>query len=456
MNVGTEKEDLFSSMPEKKAVITLAIPTVISQIITVIYNMADTFFVGQMDDPNQVAAATLAMPLFMFMTALANLFGIGGASFISRSLGANDREKASHCSSFCIWTAVAAAFIYGVSVLIFLPALLSVLGTNDGTWEYSSEYIFWTIGIGAVPTVLNPELAHLVRSEGYSKQASFGVAFGGILNMGLDPLFIFTFNMKIAGAAIATMISNTAAVIYFFCFIYKIRNVSTITMSPKLYTLKYHIPGEVLAVGLPSFIISMMATISNTVLNNIISTYSNEAVAGMGIAKKIDLMAFAIAQGMTQGTLPLIGYNYTSGNRTRMMSVIKTLLFACLIVSLSGMTILLFTAAPVTRLFIDNAQTVQYGRTFLRIICLACPTTAINFFVITVFQATGKKIQPIILSLLRKGTVDVPLMFLFDHLMGISGIAWATPAADVVALVVSGALVVPYLKKLRMGQVELR
>lgn len=227
-------------------------------------------------------------------------------------------------------------------------------------------------------------------------------------------------------------------------------------MSPKLYTLEDHIPGEVLAVGLPSFIISMMATISNTVLNNIISTYSNEAVAGMGIAKKIDLMAFAIAQGMTQGTLPLIGYNYTSGNRTRMMSVIKTLLYACLVISLSGMTILLLTAAPITRLFIDNAETVQYGRTFLRIICLACPTTAVNFFVITVFQATGKKIQPIILSLLRKGTVDVPLMFLFDHLMGISGIAWATPAADMVALVVSGALVIPYLKKLRMGQVELR
>ena len=453
MNAVAEKDSLFSSMPERKAVVTLAIPTVISQIITVIYNMADTFFVGQLGDPDQVAAATLAMPLFMFMTALANLFGIGGASLISRCLGANEREKASRCSSFCVWTAVAAAFLYGISLIVFLPALLPILGANGGTWKYSSEYIFWTIGIGAVPTVLNPELAHLVRAEGYSKQASFGVAFGGVLNMGLDPLFIFVFRMEITGAAIATMLSNAAAVVYFFCFIHKIRNVSTITVSPKLYTLKDHIPGEVLAVGLPSFIISMMATISNTVLNKIISTCSNEAVAGMGIAKKIDLLAFAIAQGMTQGTLPLIGYNYTSGNRKRMMSVIRTLLFDCLAVSLVGMATLLFTAAPITRLFIDNAETVRYGRIFLRIICLACPTTAVNFFVITVFQATGKKIQPIILSLLRKGTVDVPLMFLFDRLMGISGIAWATPAADVIALVVSGALAIPYLKKLRMRQI---
>lgn len=440
-------------MPVGKAVITLAIPTVISQIITVIYNMADTFFVGQLGDPNQVAAATLAMPLFMVMTALANLFGIGGASLISRCLGANEREKASHCSSFCVWTAVAAAFLYGVVLIVFLPTLLPTLGANSGTWKYSYEYIFWTVGVGAVPTVLNPELAHLVRAEGYSKQASIGVAFGGILNIGLDPLFIFAFRMEITGAAVATMLSNTAAVVYFICFIHKIRNVSTITVSPKLFTLKDHIPGEVLAVGLPSFIISMMATISNAVLNKIISTYSNEAVAGMGIAKKIDLLSFAIAQGMTQGTLPLIGYNYTSGNRKRMMSVIRTLLFDCLAVSLSGMAVLLLTAAPITRLFIDNAEAVRYGRIFLRIICLACPTTAVNFFVITVFQATGKKIQPIILSMLRKGTVDVPLMFLLDRIIGINGIAWATPAADVIALIVSGALAIPYLKKLRMCQV---
>jgi multidrug efflux pump len=206
-------------------------------------------------------------------------------------------------------------------------------------------------------------------------------------------------------------------------------------------------------VGLPSFIISMLATISNTVLNKIISNCSNEAVAGMGIAKKIDLLAFDIAQGMTQGTLPLIGYNYTSGNRKRMMSVIRTLFLDCLAVYFAGMTTLLFTAAPVTRLFIDNAETVRYGRTFLRIICLACPTTAVNFFVITVFQVTGRKIEPIVLSLLRKGTVDVLLMFLFDRLMGINGIAWATPAADGFALIVSGALAIPYLKKLRMQQI---
>ena len=288
-----EKEYLFTAMPVNKAVISLAVPTVISQIITVVYNMADTFFIGQMNDPNQVAAATISMPLFIFMTALANLFGIGGASLISRSLGIGNRKKAASCSSFCIWTAAGAALLYGIAILFLRPCLLPVIGADSKTWNYCSDYIFWTICIGAVPTVLNPALAHLIRSEGYSKQASLGVAFGGILNILLDPLFIFVFDMEIQGAAIATMLSNTAASIYFILFICKKGDGLSIRLSPKCYTLTQHIPADVLSVGLPSFMISMMATVSNTALNRIIATYSTEAVAGMGIAKKIDMLAFA-------------------------------------------------------------------------------------------------------------------------------------------------------------------
>ena len=184
-------------------------------------------------------------------------------------------------------------------------------------------------------------------------------------------------------------------------------------------------------------------------LNKIISADSNEAIAGMGIAKKIDLLAFAIAQGLTQGTLPLIGFNYTSGDRRRMMGVIRALLFSCLAISLSGALLLFWEAKPITRLFIGNAKTVAFGRTYLRILSIACPTTALNFFCITVFQATGKKLRPVLLTMMRKGGLDVPLMFVFDRLLGTAGVAWATPAADAAALAVAAAMLVPYLKKLR-------
>ena len=443
-----DKSTLFSDVPVRKAVLTLAIPTVISQLITVVYNMADTFFIGQLNDPLQVAAATLAMPCFMFLTAFANLFGLGGSSLISRCLGSDEQEKACHTAAFCIWTGIVVALLYGIAILLLEPVLFPILGAKTETWEYLRQYVFWTIGIGAVPTVMNAEFAHLIRSEGYSKQAGFGVALGGVLNIALDPLFIFVFRLNIAGAAIATMLSNVIAMPYFVGFLLRIRKKSVITLNPKLYSVRYKIPSEVITVGLPGFVMTMMSTISNTALNHMVAGYSNTAIAGMGIAKKIDLLAYAIAQDMTQGTLPLIGYNYRSGNLDRMKDAIKTAFAYSLLVAACGTVLLYFFAAPIAGSFISDAETVRYGQHFLKIICLACPTTAVNFMCITVFQAIGKKVQPLFLSLLRKGSLDIVFMLLLNGSMGVSGIAWATPFADWIAFVISMALVIPCLRRL--------
>ena len=355
-----ERSALFSDVPVRKAVLTLAVPTVISQLITVIYNMADTFFIGQLNDPLQVAATTLAMPCFMFLTAFANLFGLGGSSLISRCLGSDEREKARHTAAFCIWTGVAVAFLYGVAILLSEPVLFPVLGAKAETWDYLRQYVFWTIGVGAVPTVMNAEFAHLIRSEGYSRQAGFGVALGGVLNIALDPLFIFAFRLNIAGAAVATMLSNVIAMLYFVTFLLRIRKKSVITLAPKAYSVRCNIPLEVITIGLSGFVMTMMSTISNTALNHMVARYSNTAIAGMGIAKKIDLLAYAIAQGMTQGTLPLIGYNYSSGNMKRMKDAIKAAFAYSLLVASCGTVLLYFFAAPIAGSFISDAETVRY------------------------------------------------------------------------------------------------
>lgn len=446
--MSNDKNTLFTNTPVKNAVLTLAIPTVISQLITVVYNMADTFFVGQLNDPLQVAAATIAMPCYMFLTAFANLFGMGGSSLISRCLGLGDKEKARHTAAFCIWTGVIVSLVYGIIIMLMEPVLFPVLGAKAETWEYLKKYVFWTIGIGAVPTVMNAEFAHLIRSEGYSKPAGFGVALGGILNIALDPLFIFGFQLDIMGAAIATMLSNLIAMLYFIGFLLHIRRKTVITLNPKEYSFQQNIPLEVITVGLPGFVMTMMSTISNTALNHIVAGYSNTAIAGMGIAKKIDLLAYAIAQGMTQGTLPLIGYNYSSGNIKRMKASIKVAFLYSLLVATCGTIFLYFFATPIVGGFISDVETVNYGQKFLKIICLACPTTAINFMVITIFQAIGKKVQPLFLSLLRKGSLDIVFMLLLNQTIGISGIAWATPFADWLAFVISLALIIPCLIKL--------
>ncbi len=440
---------LFCEMPVRRAVLSLAIPTVISQIITVIYNMADTFFIGQLNDPNQVAAATVAMPAFAALTGLANLFGIGGASKIARCLGQQDRETAKRTAAFSIWTAGAAALVYGFVILLTRRWFLPVLGADAQTYDFCSSYVFWTITIGAIPTVLNAALAHLIRAEGYARQAGFGVAFGGILNMALDPIFIFVFRLEITGAAIATMLSNTAAMVYFFRFLYQIRNHTVVTPHPKYYALGNGIAGDVVIGGLPSFLMMLLGCLSNSVLNRLITSYSNEAMAGMGIAKKIDMIAFSVAQGMTQGVLPLIAYHYAAGNRKRMRQSIWVTLADMLLIACTATVTLFCFAGPITRCFIRNGQTVAYGRDFLKVICFTCPSTAVNFMVIMVFQATKQKVQPLILSLLRKGSLDIPLMIALQREVGIRGIAWAVPLADWIALAVALAMFLPYLRKIK-------
>lgn len=444
-----ENTELFESMSTGKAVLTMSIPMVVSQAITIIYNVADTFFVGQMNEPDQVAAITLALPLFYFLTALTNLFGVGGASMVSHYLGLKEDVQAKNCAAFCIWTSVGAAFLYGLVICALRPVLLPFIGADSDTYQYAYQYIFWTITVGAVPTVFNPMIANLIRAEGYSRQASFGVAFGGILNIFLDPVFIFGFKMEIAGAAIATMLSAWAATVYFLAFLFRKRKITVITLNPAYYTVRKTISLQTVVIGLPNFVISFMATLSSAVLNPLVAAYSNEALAGIGIAKKKDLLAFAIAQGMTQGTLPLVSYNYASGDRVRMMKIIKTTLKYGLTIALSGMLLLLVAAAPLSRLFIDESATAAYSKYFLRVIALTCPTTTLTLLTISVFQATGKKVQPIFISTLRKGLLDIPLMLILNHFFQIGGLVWAIPLADLAALMIALILFVPYAKKLR-------
>ena len=452
MRAKQDNTELFERSPISRAVIALVAPTIISQIITVVYNMADTFFIGQMDDPAQVAAATLIMPIFMMLTGFANLFGIGGASLISRCLGLGNREKAKNCAAFSIWGAVAVGIVYGLAVFAALPLLLPFIGADASTYDYCRDYLVWTVTIGGIPTILSACLSHLVRAEGYSKEASIGIALGGIMNIILDPIFIFAMDLGVSGAAIATMLSNVIATLYFVALIYKNRAATVIRFSPRHVSLQYGIPREILLVGIPSFLMMLMGTVSNLCLNKVVVSYSNELLAGMGIAKKIDMLAFAVATGMTQGVLPLIAYNYGARNYPRMRAAIKTAFVYGLSVAVISTAFLFFCAAPVVRLFINNAETVAYGQYFLKVICVPTPAVVGSMMIITVLQATGKKLQPLLLSMLRKGVLDIPFMYLMNALAASSGIPWATLIADVITLGISVALFLPYFKKLRAGE----
>ena len=444
----TREEFLFEEAPVTRAVLSLVIPTIISQLITVVYNMADTFFVGQIGDPNQVAAVSLCMPAFVFLTGLANLLGIGGSSLMARSLGRGERQKARQTAAFSIWTAAAVSLLYGLGLLLVRRTLLPALGADSQTFDFCCQYMFWTVTVGALPTVMNQALAHLVRSAGHASQASFGVALGGILNILLDPVFIFGLRLEVAGAAIATMLSNVLATLYYLVLLRGKGYAQDISFHPRYYTWGAGIPREVLLVGLPSFLMNVMGVLSNVTINKLMSGYSNAAVAGIGVAKKIDMLSFAIATGMSQGVLPLIGYNYSSRNIKRMKAALKTDFLFSFFIALAG-TVFLFTCAgPIVRAFIDDPETVSYGGLFQKIICITGPCISVTMLAITTFQSVGKKLQPMALSLLRKGGLDIPFMLLMNRLLGVKGIVWATPIADMGAMLAAIVLFIPFWRHL--------
>lgn len=433
-------QKIFADLPVRQAVITMVVPTVISQMITVVYNMADTFFIGQINDPTLVAATALQLPIYIFLTALSNLFGIGGASFLARALGKNDAKAARRGTAFTIWGVSMISLLYGLIFFFFRDPLFLLLGANDQTIVPLRNYIIWTMTVGALPTALSMALSQLVRAEGYAKQASFGIAMGGIINMLLDPLFIFGFNLSIAGAGIATMLSNVLTLVYFVWVIRKRHGQTSITFDPSEAGPGDGVARDILLVGLPSFIMGTLSVLSNIAANVLIATYSTPAVAGLGISKKVDMMAFAIGNGMSQGVLPLIAYNYAAENYKRMRDSLKTALTMSVAIAAVGTVILFPLSGTIAKTFIADTASANYGSFFLQRMILTAACTSVTVMAISFFQAIGETRTPMFLSLCRKGGLDVPLMLGLNALFGLNGIALAFPIADFLAMTFAALL----------------
>lgn len=430
----------------------LAFPSILGQIILVIYNMADTFFVGMTKSDSMITAVTVCMPAFMFLSAISNLFGVGGASVISRSLGKSLKEKAINASRFAVWGCICVTAVYCLLSFAFLDTFVDLLGGSDPTvHDYSRGYLIVAVIIGGLPTAINTLLSHLIRAEGRSMQASLGIAIGGILNVALDPLFMFVIlepGKEALGAAIATAISNGCAMIYYVIIIAAQKDKLVFSAAPTAKMLGEQIPKEVILVGIPACLMTLCENISYAILDNLMSAAGTAAQAGIGVAKKINMLAHSIVRGMSQGVLPLIGYNYASGNRTRMKKVIFTSGGISTVIAVLCMTVSLIFAKPLVFLFIQTeSESLIYGEKFLRILCIGAPFSALAYSAISFFQAVGMSFRSLILALLRKGILDIPLMFILNGVYRTYGIVWATPIADTLCCITAIIIFCIFLKK---------
>ena len=436
------RRDLFENAPVPKALATLAVPTIISQLITMIYNLADAFFIGTTDDPYKVAASSISFVLIFAMNCLSNLFGVGGGSLISRLLGEKKDGEAARVASFSFYGSLLISAVYSVLLLIFMDPFLRLLGATDNTIGYSSEYALWVVVYGAVPSTLGLTMSHLLRSEGFAKHASIGLGMGGVLNIILDPLFMFVIlepGNEVMGAAIATMLSNCAVLVYFLIALFLIRRKSVLSLSPaKMLPRREHV-GSVFAVGFPSALSSFLACLSNIIINNLTSGYGDHALAAVGIVKKIDMLPMNVGMGLCQGMMPLVAYNYASKNYKRMKGFTDAARIAGIAFAILCIVVFEIFAEPLVRVFINEPGTVALGTDFLRIMCLAVPLMIYSFQMSFTFQAMGMGRQSLFLSSLRQGLVNIPLLFLMNMWFGLYGIVWTQLISDSLTAVISYA-----------------
>ena len=429
-----QKTELFESMPIPRAVMKLAIPTVLSSLVMVLYNLADTYFVGMLNNAVANAAVTLAAPLLLAFNAVNNLFGVGSSSMMSRSLGKKDYETVYRSAAFGFYCSIFAGLLFSIAYTVFQVPLLNLLGATEETLGATIGYARWTVTFGAVPAILNVVLAYLVRAEGAAMHASIGTMSGCFLNILLDPIFILPWglNMGAEGAGLATFLSNCVACLYFFVLLYVKRGRTYVCVNPKMFSFKRHIVVGVCAVGIPASIQNLLNVTGMSVLNNFTSAFGSNAVAAMGIAQKINSVTVQIALGLSQGIMPLISYNYASGNIKRMK---KTFFFTARIalVFLVLMEIAYYAGARTwVGLFMQDQQIVDYGARFLQGFCLGMPFLAIDFLAVGVFQACGLGKNAFLFAILRKVVLEIPALFILNALFPLYGLAYAQFAAELV------------------------
>lgn len=451
----SQEKRIFEEYPVGKALSAMVLPTIVSQIIFVAYNMADTWYVGLTNDKNAVAAISLCLPIYTILSAISNLYGIGGAGMLARALGSGERGKARQTFSLSCWCALATAAFYGILILLFSRPLLFLIGSDAGDIRGALSYARITIVLGGIPTILATTFGHLIRAAGHPKAASFGMILGAILNIGLDPLFMFVLlppGHEVAGAAAATALSNAVGCCYFIGYMARCGKGEVYGISPFGGEPLRSVLPEILRGGVPGFFMVFMAMLSNCFLNSMLSSLGSAAVAGLGIVRKIDQLAYAVNQGITQGMLPLVAYCYAASLKKRMRQVIRYSAVCSEAFSLLCVAVSLLFAPRLVSIFIQEPETVRFGAQFLRILCLAIPIYTITFVVIAVLQAGGLGKEPFFLSILHKGTLDILLMFLLLRQFGVAQILWATPISEAAAMVVGLLMLFRFLHRAEAGK----
>lgn len=444
------KKAIFETLPIAQAVRLMALPTIFSQIIVLIYNMADTYYLGQTDNPYMVAGVSLILPIFNITLSLVGLTGVGGGTLISRLIGVNKNLEAKKVSAFTFYFAIIVSAIFSVLLILFLRPILYALGASANTFIYAQQYLFCVVIVGGIPTVLSNVIANLLRSIGISFEAGFGITMGGILNIILDPIFMFYLLPKgyeVLGVGIATLISNCIACFYFLYIMFKIRKNSVLTLNYKVGIPSKQSIKSIFNVGIPSAIATLLFDLDYVVIDKLMSAYHDIALAAIGIVLKVERLPLNIGIGICQGIMPLVAYNFSSKDYKRMFGIIKFSLILGLIISAISIALYELFSYSIIQFFITNAQTLELGIRFLEIRCLATPLMFISFYTVYIFQSFGEGNIALFLGVMRWAIFNIPMLYILNYFFGMYGIVWSQLTADILTVILSLVIFIIFIKR---------
>ncbi len=429
--------ELFRNAPVPKAVISNAIPSIVSMIMVLLYNLADTFFIGQTNNPYMVAAVSIATPAFLLFMAVGMLFGIGGTSLISRTLGEGNERKARRISSFCFWTGLCVGILSMIAIWIFSRPVALLIGASPDTLDYTAEYL--SIVAAGIPfLILSNTFSNIIRAEGKPIIAMAGMIIGNAVNIILDPIMILSFGWDVAGAAIATVLGNVVSAAIYLCHL--LSKKSILSIHPKHFRIRNGIAAGVCAIGIPASLNSMLMSVSNMVINNLMQQHGDMAVAGLGVAMKVNMIVVMLLIGLGTGIQPLLGYCFGARNRERYMAVLKFSL--CLAFGMSAvMTVICYVfAGPLVTAFLDNPDAYEFSMSFARIYIYSGPVMGILFVLINAIQSTGAALPALILSISRQGILYLPTILILNTFHTAQTLAMAQPVTDYLATAVAVVL----------------
>lgn len=434
-------DKLFEQTSIKRAYFTLSVPVVLNMVVTLVYNLVDTFFVSKTQNPDLVAGVSQGAPLFTLMIALGDVFGLGGSSVISRLFGEKKYDLGRRVSGYCFY----APLICGVVVTIIMIALqnpiLHLLGASPATWKYAREY-YLVIAFGATAIIFNFSPVNILRTEGLAVESMMGSMTGTLINIVLNPLFIFTFGLGAAGSALATVTGN---VISDFLLIHYLRTRSQhLTTSIHETKISRHLQAQIYAIGIPASVTNLMATFAVAMTNDFLIKYGAAKVAAMGISLKISMVINMIFAGFAFGAQPLIGYTYGAKDYKRYYQTICLDLMVvggCAIV----LTILLAITAPwLIQWFMSDPQVIHSGIPMIRWLVSSSTLAGVILVFTTMFQSMGKAFPAFLLSFSRQGVIFALCMIVLVHIFGYTGILAAQATADSLTAILSIILFLIY------------